>query len=710
MEARIKHAVKRWLALILCLCMLIPTSGTVVSAAEASAETDVITEEPSQEYVETDSPSDKEGDEDAEENQSDGDLAEDDTAENDMTGDDMTGNENLENNKDEDKITSDDNAGEKTAGKKVVEKADSEVKASPKKNTDNVVSQSNDNSWLDGDYAYIDMLDFSSGNGYRDKSIMTGTEPWDSDDAKGNDTSASNGTVRSFDVVTYTVQMQNKVRVGSPHEHYKKGTFYYELILPADTDEARFELDSMGWVTSKPDAQHEYVYTDIYNGQTVQVLRGSFTWAPSETNSTAIGESWQTLGVAVRVLAMTQGETIQPLFTFWMDHNEVPSSGLVTGSNHECGQHDAVEYKTLTAPEITVTTAPRYNVALEQGWNTNYLGTFDFGSGNDQAQNKNAGTRNGRVQAFGVTLQVQGKPGQGLRGCEIPDASKPITFDLKLSSTYKKTDGDNVDASRVSNDGFAPLLWSAEGNKDSGTQQDDRAIAQGDKYAFLAAPFNSETGSPRKEYACKNGGTWAAVQNDGTVSVTVSDYEVDLNRIPNTVAKNAITDTKYYDPDVFESGYWNVQTACFSAGEFWVVQPFTSESGTQVVDEYGDGQFNLTVEDVNLHATGVSGNALANADDNSNQAITTDDRQSVTMALEQPGEIEQYINYSGTEITNACHDDGRDWSLKGAGIKITEQLAHLGAEGQNTGVAYDDLMKFDDAFFDIESAAVGDKR
>ena len=235
MEARIKHAVKRWLALILCLCMLIPTSGTVASAAEASAETDVITEEPSQESVETDSPSDKEGDEDAEENQSDGDLTKDDTAENDMTGDDMTGNENLENNKDEDKITSDDNAGEKTAGKKVVEKADSEVKASPKKNTGDVVLQSNDNSWLDGDYAYIGTLGFSDGDGYDGKSIKTGTEPWDDDDAKGNDTSASNGTVRSFDVVTYTVEMQNEVREGSPYTNYKEGTFYYELILPADT-------------------------------------------------------------------------------------------------------------------------------------------------------------------------------------------------------------------------------------------------------------------------------------------------------------------------------------------------------------------------------------------------------------------------------------------------------------------------------------------
>mgnify|MGYP001228146982 CR=1 FL=1 len=569
-------------------------------------------------------------------------------------------------------------------------------------------SAGNTGETLDGDYAYIDALDFSSGAGYQNKAIMTGTAPWDADDENGNDTTDSNGTVRSFDVVTYTVEMQNKVRQDNEFSHYKEGVFYYELILPASPGEARFETDSMGWLTSKPNAQHDEVFTTTYKGQDVQVLRGHFTWAPTGDNPTAIGESMQTLNVAIRVLAMRQGEKVQPLFTFWMDHNAVPQEGLVTGSDYKCPTHNEVEYKTVTSPEITVTTAPRYNVALKSGWNTNYLGTFDFSTGNDSAQNKTAGVRNGRIQAFGVTLQVEGKPGQGLRGCEIPDGS-PITFDLKLSSTYTKTEGERIDAATVSNDGFSPLLWSAEGNKDSGTQEDGRSIAQGDKYAFLAAPFNTEAGSPYKEYACKDGGTWSVTQNNDTVSVSVSDYDVDLNRIPNTVAKNDPNDTTYYDPAVFESGYWNVQTACFSAGEFWVVQPFNSQGGEMAANKYGSGQFNLTISDVNLQATGISGNGLPQVADNSNQATQTDDRESVNMALEQPGEIEQYINYSGTDITNACHDNGKDWSLTGADINITEQLAHLGAEGQNTAVAYDDLLKFDDAFFDIKSVSVGDK-
>lgn len=56
-------------------------------------------------------------------------------------------------------------------------------------------------------------------------------------------------------------------------------------------------------------------------------------------------------------------------------------------------------------------------------------------------------------------------------------------------------------------------------------------------------------------------------------------------------------------------------------------------------NKYGSGQFNLTISDVNLRATGISGNGLPQVADNSNQATQTDDRESVTMALEQPGRL-----------------------------------------------------------------------
>lgn len=223
-----------------------------------------------------------------------------------------------------------------------------------------------------------------------------------------------------------------------------------------------------------------------------------------------------------------------------------------------------------------------------------------------------------------------------------------------------------------------------------------------DKYAFLAAPFN--TGNDYR--SCKNGGEWTAAQSGQKIQVTVSGYEMDLGQLPYTDAKNDPAVYTYYDPNT-SKGYWDIQTACFSAGEFWILQPFYDAQGGYIADEYGNGNFTMTVEDGNLMVTGESGQSLEEKDDNSNQMVTTDDRESVSMALEQPGEIEQYIRYAGTDVTNAYQNEGKDWSLSGGEISIQEQLAHLGAEGLHTAVAYDDLIKFDDRFFDIDSVQIG---
>lgn len=238
---------------------------------------------------------------------------------------------------------------------------------------------------------------------------------------------------------------------------------------------------------------------------------------------------------------------------------------------------------------------------------------------------------------------------------------------------------------------YTPLLWSAEGNSEAASQQDGRVISVNDKYAFLAAPFN--TGNDYR--SCKNGGEWTAAQSGQKIQVTVSGYEMDLGQLPYTDAKNDPAVYTYYNPNT-SKGYWDIQTACFSAGEFWILQPFYDAQGGYIADEYGNGNFTMTVEDGNLMVTGESGQSLEEKDDNSNQMVIKDDRESVSMALEQPGEIEQYIRYAGTDVTNAYQNEGKDWSLSGGEISIQEQLAHLGAEGLHTAVAYDDLIFFSD--------------
>ena len=402
---------------------------------------------------------------------------------------------------------------------------------------------------LNGDYAYISeaglLEDKTTDSGF---AIRTGSAPWDEDDTAGNDSTDLNNTVRSFDIISYTAYFKSKVRNNAPYAAYETGTLHFEFILPGTAEQAQFETGSMGWLSAKKDVQYE-ITESTYNGQPCQVLRGSYLWEPSDENPSAIGESYQELTLVVRALALKNGDTLKPEFTFWLDYNDVPEEGLVTGSNHSCSEHGEIEYKTITGSEVRVTAAPRYNVQVKVGRTEDQqLGTFDFSTGNDLAQNRDAGEVTGRVGVYGVTIQIQGKSAQhGLRGCELPDG-QPITLDLVLSSEYRGTDGETHDTTQS----HQPLLWSMEGNSNASTQKDGRNTPfPAYNWAFTAAPLNQVT-SNYIHASCKNGGEWEGTQENNVIHVTIEDYSLDLNQLPYTATfpdGNPNPSYTYYNPN-----------------------------------------------------------------------------------------------------------------------------------------------------------------
>ena len=553
---------------------------------------------------------------------------------------------------------------------------------------------------LDGDYAYISeaglLEDGTTASGL---AIRTGSAPWDEDNTAGNDSTDLNNTVRSFDIISYTAYFKSKVRDNAPYAAYETGTLHFEFILPGTAEQAQFETGSMGWLSAKKEVQYE-ITESTYNGQSCQVLRGSYLWEPSDENPSAIGESYQELTLVVRALALENGDTLKPEFTFWLDHNDVPEEGLVTGSGHSCSEHDEAEYKTITAPDVGVTSAPRFNVQLKGGSDSlSYVDTFDFGTGNDSAANKDIGTKEGRVSGYGITLQIQGKsPQHGLRGCELPDGSD-ITLELDLSSIYRTDEGEEKELF----DDYPLLLWSIEGQSKNSTQADGRVINGIYNYVPGLAPVNEGV----RYDCCYNGGTWKATQTDGTISITVSGYEVNTDYFPHANSGSAEDDVSYYNPDEI-SQYWEIQNACFSAGEVWLVQSFYDEQGNYVVEKEGSGTFSTTVQDVSLNVTGKSGTALPEVTDNSNQVTTEDDRSVVTVFLSRSGTISAdiaYLKYGKssayelTSLTENCIGNGKDWVLGEGKLAISASFSHANAEGVSTGVAYDTLIKFDDTFF-----------
>lgn len=566
---------------------------------------------------------------------------------------------------------------------------------------------------LNGDYAYISDAYLVKDETTESKlAIRTGTAPWDEDDSAGNDSSAMNNTVRSFDVVTYTAAFKTQVRDGGPYTAYKTGTVYYEFVVEGTGDVVRFETESMGWMTAKAEGKFD-VTEETHDGKTCQVLRGSFLAEPGDGNPAAIGNSYQELNIALRVLAMTQGDTVKPQFTFWLEGNDVPKpeEGLVTGSSHSCAEHGEQEYKTITAPDVNVTSAPRFNVRIVNGHPSvnQTVGTFDFSTGNELAQNRDAGTKEGRIQAFGAVIQIVGKsPQHGLRGCELPDGS-PITFDLSLTSSYLSDEGETI----TPDDTYAPLLWSIDGNlQGNGTQSDERDLSMVGVRRSYYIPTNEYEDC--ESSSCFNGGKWKGVQSGETIQVTISDYGVDLEQLPyNNIAESPTT-YRYYNPNTI-GGYWDIQTACFSAGEIWVVQPFYDSEGNYIADKYNSGTFQITLEDKNLQMTGENGTSLDKVEDNTNQAIQTDDRATQTSYLSKPGTIGLGIYYipnteqvdDGTlALTEGCRGNGKDWILRGDSLGLNGYLNQSDAEGQARIIAADYLLKFDDAFFEPERVII----
>lgn len=568
---------------------------------------------------------------------------------------------------------------------------------------------------LNGDNAYISDAYLVKDETTESKlAIRTGTAPWDEDDSAGNDSSAMNNTVRSFDVVTYTAAFKTQVRDGGPYTAYKTGTVYYEFVVEGSKDLVRFETESMGWMTAKTEGKFETT-EEIHDGKTYQVLRGSFLAEPGDGNPAAIGNSYQELNIALRVLAMKKDDTVKPQFTFWLEGNDVPKpeEGLVTGSSHSCAKHNEEEYKTITAPGVSVTSAPRFNVRIENGHpNVNQtVGTFDFSTGNELAQNKEAGVKKGRIQAFGAVIQIAGKsPQHGLRGCELPDGS-PITFDLSLTSSYRTDKGETI----TPDDAYAPLLWSIDGNlQGNGTQSDERDLSMVGAKRSYNIPTNEYEGS--ESSSCFNGGKWKGVQSGGTIQVTISDYGVDLEQLPYNNIVDTPTTYQYYNPNDI-SGYWDIQTACFSAGEIWVVQPFYDSEGNYIADQYGSGTFQITLEDTNLKVKGISGTELETATDNSNQSVQDDDIAKQTSYLSKTGNVSvgiKYVPYTvqagdGTlSLTEGCAGNGKDWILRGDFLGLNGYLHQSGAEGQARIIAADYLLKFDDSFFELEKTVTYD--
>ncbi|MCD7834520.1 MAG: hypothetical protein LUH00_11135 [Lachnospiraceae bacterium] len=120
---------------------------------------------------------------------------------------------------------------------------------------------------LDGEIMLLSLEEESTGSGLNEnksyvsglavKSLKDGTAPFDLDDEAGNDSSASNHIVRTFDYVNYTLEYTTALMNTS--QTVDEAYMMVEFTLDCDPSKAEFNTDTLNWCV---DRVITYVYAD----------------------------------------------------------------------------------------------------------------------------------------------------------------------------------------------------------------------------------------------------------------------------------------------------------------------------------------------------------------------------------------------------------------------------------------------------------------
>ena len=571
--------------------------------------------------------------------------------------------------------------------------------------------------YLDGDYAFISDISMKPDDTTESGTLLrTGVGPWDADNEPGNDMSPLNNIVCTFDTINYTFQYTTTLRDDKLPDcgGIARGRLYFQFIVPGKATEIMFDTEAMGWLKNAPDVCYK---ADDHGA--FQLLRGSFMLEPTTTNPAAIGASTNEMSVILRVLQMKNGETITPIFTLWLQHNDVcgsyeeddklPAEIITAQVQPTASTADQIQgpvNQVLHLTPATVTVSARFMFNLEvSGFDArnNRVGYFNFDETPvTDAINYGLGTVEGRMSGIGLRLELLGKEDQGMRGVQFPDPGSDITFRLQLTSEFDPT-GDLL---RAPEPNYTALFWSGGENYDENLNADGRTY--GTQYDFVPTSvfnhFRENIGAQSAYADCVNGGKWTfyekEVNGQKELWVTVEDFTIDTRHFPTGRASDAMSGYTFYNPNTVNN-YWEIRRATFSGGELWIVQPYEAitgdNPGKHITAVYGvEGMFytSATASDFQLNGSNLT------------EVISSDNTKKQGQYLRLPGSISVCLLYLQGKsrnyrdpLTPGGYQDDLDWATIGTPVTLEAFIQHDKADDMFTGVAYDLLLKFDDEFF-----------
>lgn len=537
------------------------------------------------------------------------------------------------------------------------------------------------------DVTVHDMLDTDSAAVSRLRLIdrITGTAPFDADNERGDDKDENNDIVRSYDTVTYDYEYT--LTPDSTMDYYRRTRVGFRFELPYPKDKVTFDAEKMGWVDHTPGYEPKLT-TETIDGIVTQVYTCYRLLEPTSQSPT-VNPGTGSIGLSVAVKGAPHGYRFHPTVKAW------PAWDASNPTN--TGTHKRAED---TPKDVTVSAKLNLNVRMVNYGNVD-RGVFDFSSGAANAPNRTEGKVTGLGLGIALVTEMRWPDRtKGLKGLEAP--SGRITYRLRLSNQY--SDDTKTGTKHPMERRWQPLLYDY-GHIDNEDSKYGRTFAwMGD--LRYQAPGVADRADGYEKVARGNTTITTTTGGQGTV-VTVSFDGYDTSVFP---IHNKLNGThNKCSTDYMTSDCSTMQVGAIHTDVLQFITP-TSRDGRTVAQYYGnvDQTANITMDDMGLTATGVSGDRLATAEDNSNQAATGDDHAGSALTVRMQGTYSTRIRYTHWSNSMSWNDAGTsgDWTQPDygngsdsliQGSKLRLQIGHniiINSEG-DAEVMGMGLVKFD---------------
>ena len=324
----------------------------------------------------------------------------------------------------------------------------------------------------------------------------TGTGPWDADDEPGNDSSEDNNIVRSFDQVTWTVDLTMQMKNNAGVNSLNGGILNIEAKLPEICTYMKWDIDSMSWAEGKGKLSDD--------GRTFTAQ-----YRMSDENVTVPGK--QTLTLILKLEGAKNALEIKPEIKVWLEGNEE-------------GEKCTVE----NISSVFVSSAPKYDIRLDN---------YDTGI---ETETKDG---NARVYEYSLAFLLQGDSvSKGLKGVEYPQGD--LTFDINYNLQRTEIGQNNYEDITNGNMKLFNYKYNISNTDMLGDSQNSiDSFPNTSWYSFTRLPVSS--GGDIRTSVYQNGNLKMVDSGSGVINVTISNYGMNGTFPDRAIGSSYASDSNY---------------------------------------------------------------------------------------------------------------------------------------------------------------------